>query len=164
VSKTDRVFKIASILSPLLWSGSPKYALGALVVEVDIIKVPFPNTTILGAMDLLPNTTTGYVWSLGLMKAVPVSFEDAVVVFVLYPSNAEFWPWPAEEFAPNDEGPPSRIIRERCSVQVSIASTKRWLLTLTSEEVVPIGTGFESTTGVCQNENANALENLGSIT
>ena len=88
-------------------------ALGALVVEVDVVEVPFPNTTLLGAsVGLLPNTLPPNilgVWVCCVPKGeglVPVLFENAVVVvFVLLPPNTDFWPWPAEEFVPNSEGP-----------------------------------------------------------
>ena len=71
-------------------------ALGALVVEVDV-EVPFPNTTLLGvSVELLPNALPPNilgVWVCGIPKGeelVPVLFENAVVVFVLPPPNADF--------------------------------------------------------------------------
>jgi hypothetical protein len=75
----------------------PVLALGALVVEVDV-EVPFPNTTLLGAsVELLPNTlplpNMFGVWVCCIPKGeglVPVLFENAVVVFVLPPPNADF--------------------------------------------------------------------------
>jgi hypothetical protein len=75
----------------------PVLALVALVVVVDIVEVPFPNTKLLGAsVDLLPNTLLPNmfgVWVCCIPKAkglVPELFEDAVIVFVLPPSNADF--------------------------------------------------------------------------
>jgi len=71
--------------------------LGALVVEVDVVEVPFPNTALLEAsVDLLPNTPPPNmfgVWVCCIPKAevlVPVLFENAVVVFVLPPPSADF--------------------------------------------------------------------------
>ena len=75
-------------------------ALGALVVEVDVVEVPFPNTTLLGAsVGLLPNTLPLNilgVWVCCVPKGkglVPVLFENAVIVmFILLPPNTDFWP------------------------------------------------------------------------
>jgi len=65
----------------------------ALVVEVDV-EVPFPNTPLLAVSvaNALPPNIFG-VWVCCIPKGeglVPVLFENAVVVFVLPPPNADF--------------------------------------------------------------------------
>jgi len=70
----------------------------ALVVEVDVVEVPFPNTTPLGAsVDLLPNTLPPNTFEGVCVCCIPkgeglalVLFDNAVVVFVLPPPNADF--------------------------------------------------------------------------
>ena len=91
------LFTVNENLGVVVLSLVPVLALGALVVEVDVVEIPFPNTALLeGSVDLLPNTPPPNmfgVWVCCIPKAevpVPVLFENAVVVFVLPPPNADF--------------------------------------------------------------------------
>jgi len=91
-TENENLGVVVVVLSPVLALG------GALVVGIDVDEIPFPNTTLLGAsVELLPNTLSPNMFGVwvccipkGEVLVLLLLFENAVVVFVLPPPNADF--------------------------------------------------------------------------